>query len=274
MASATNLTATIINEPRLSAKFFPYRPDQPFLAILKTGDNCREQSAIPPQQLWYGYGKTAEEYLSSGRIDVDKMIELLNASSFSIQSGNRILELGCAAGRMIRWLDEFAGRCEVWGVDIAAETIIWCQENLSPPFNFATVTTVPHLPFEDRNFDLVYCGSVFTHIDDLADAWLLELKRILRPGGRLYITVADKNSLQSLINQHSDHPFGRMVRSWDEQHAITTLDFKMLSMGGRGSASHVFYDIDYLKRHWGRVLNIRSVTPDTYAWQTAIVLEK
>jgi hypothetical protein len=73
---------------------------------------------------------------------------------------------------------------------------------------------------------------VFTHIDDLADAWLLELKRILRPGGRLYITVLDKNSLQSLINRYSDYPFGRFVRSCDEQYAITTLDFKMLTLGG------------------------------------------
>jgi hypothetical protein len=110
MASATNLPAKaankltefIINEPHLSAKFFPYQPDQPFFAILKTGDHGREQRGVPPQNLWCGYGKTAEEYLSSGKIDVSKMMELLNASEFFIQSGNRILELGCAAGRMIR----------------------------------------------------------------------------------------------------------------------------------------------------------------------------
>ena len=49
--------------------------------------------------------------------------------------------------------------------------------------NFATVTTAPHLPFADGYFDFAYCSSVFTHISDLADAWLLELRRIVRSGG-------------------------------------------------------------------------------------------
>jgi len=90
---------------------------------------------------------------------------------------------------MIRWLARFAAECQIWGVDISARHIVSCQENLNPPFNFATVTTQPHLPFEDRYFDLIYCASVFTHIDDLADAWLLELKRVTHPGGRAYITL-------------------------------------------------------------------------------------
>jgi len=45
------------------------------------------------------------------------------------------------------------------------------------------------LPFEDSSFDLVYCGSVFTHVSDLADAWFLELRRILRKGGYAYINL-------------------------------------------------------------------------------------
>jgi len=123
------------------------------------------------------------------------MKQILDSSGFSIRDGSRVLDLGCASGRMIRWLVDFAEQCEIWGVDISAEHIIWCQEYLSPPFNFATVTTSPHLPFEDGYFDLIYCGSVFTHISDLADAWLLELKRIMRRDGRLYITVHDKHTV-------------------------------------------------------------------------------
>ena len=56
----------------------------------------------------------------------------------------------------------------------------------------------PHLPFEDRSFGLVYCGSLFTHIDDLAEAWLAELHRVLRPGGRLYFSIHDQHSVRIL----------------------------------------------------------------------------
>ena len=116
------------------------------------------------------------------------MRDLVAQSNFPIQPGYRILDFGCGAGRMIRFFDDLAEECEIWGVDIVAEYIIWCQQHLSPPFRFATSTTFPHLPFEDRYFDFIYCASIFTHIADLADAWLLELRRVTRPNGRIYIT--------------------------------------------------------------------------------------
>jgi hypothetical protein len=95
---------------------------------------------VPPVDLWIGYGATADEYLSIGRYDVQTMERLLSASSTSFASCGRILELGCAAGRMIRWLQPWTDTCEVWGTDVDATSIIWCQQHLSPPFHFATTT--------------------------------------------------------------------------------------------------------------------------------------
>jgi len=161
---------------------------------------------------------------------------------------------------------------------------MWCQEYISPPFNFATVTTAPHLPFKDEYFDLIYCGSVFSHIADLADAWLLELTRIVKPGGRLYITVQNKHTVDLSIN----HPEGWGGSPWmrdallshDRELNFTKQDFNMFTMF-RGTASLglaagglVFYDIAYLRRHWGRYMNVLSVTPEAYGYQTAVVLGK
>jgi len=175
---------------------------------------------------------------------------------------------------MIRWLGDSVEGCEVWGVDIQSDRIMWCQQHLSPPFKFATVTTAPHLPFEDRYFDLIYCGSVFTHIDDLADAWLLELKRILQPGGRLYITVHEKHSLQHYLTlREQDWDAVGPLRLYDKKIMISQLDFNVFTMG-RGYVSHVFYDIDYLQRHWGCILDVISVTQDAWGAQTAILLTK
>ena len=115
---------------------------------------------------------------------------------------------------MIRWLAPQAEETEIWGVDINARHIVWCQENLTPPFNFATVTIEPHLPFKDEYFDLIYCGSVFTHIDDLAYAWLLELKRIMRPGGMAYITVHDKHTADLIMNHLDRVPYWRTLRKF------------------------------------------------------------
>src|SRR5664279_1262514 len=158
---------------------------------------------VPPRPLWLGYGnafgeKGSEWYIAKGKRDVDRMLEIAETADFSLAPGSRILEMGCAAGRMIRHLKPLAESCEIWGVDVSAPLVNWCKANLHPPFNFATTTQLPHLPFEDSYFDFIYTGSVFTHIDDLADAWLLELRRILSPKGRLYATIHDRHTIKLL----------------------------------------------------------------------------
>jgi len=128
---------------------------------------------LPPQYLRLGYGAADELWLNGGKVDIDNMMTVVNSANFGLRKGNRVLDFGCGPGRMIRWFATLAEECEIWGIDISARHIVWCQENLNPPFNFTTVTTQPHLPFEDRYFDFIYCASVFTHIDDRADDWLL-----------------------------------------------------------------------------------------------------
>jgi ubiquinone/menaquinone biosynthesis C-methylase UbiE len=181
-----------------------------------------------------------------------------------------------ASGRMIRWLANRAAECEIWGVDISARHVAWCQENMSPPFNFATVTTLPHLPFEDNYFDMVYCGSVFTHIDDLSDAWILEVKRIIRKGGRAYITVSDNHTLDLVLNRRVQwaETFRDYLRSYDKKLNFTQSKYYKFCITPGTPDTNVFYDIDYLRQHWGRILQIVSVTPEAYGYQTAVVLQK
>jgi ubiquinone/menaquinone biosynthesis C-methylase UbiE len=273
-------------DPRLDGKFYPYEADRDFFMTLRPSyrppDHAASGLPLPPQDLWAGYGTTAEYFLNSGQVDVDSMKRLLVSTGYRLQNVNRLLDFGCASGRMVRWFADIAKRSEVWGVDISARHIGWCQEHLSPPFKFAAVTTAPHLPFEDGYFDLIYCGSVFTHIADLADAWLLELKRIIKPSGRLYITVHDKHSLDLILNHPdrvysdglpADYGFRTQLQSYNRRENIATSDFYMFTIG-RGPEAQVFYDIDYLRQHWGQMLNVRSITTEAYGYQTAVVLEK
>jgi SAM-dependent methyltransferase len=280
------ISDTVRRDPRLQDKFYPYEADREFFILLKSEppgpDRSNRGLPLPPPDLWAGYGTTAEYFLNSGSVDVNAMKTVLASSGFGIPDGRRLLDFGCGAGRMMRWLDDVAHRCEIWGVDISARHIIWCQEYLTPPFKFATVTTAPHLPFEDGHFDLVYCGSVFTHIADLADTWLLELKRIVRSGGLLYITVHDRHTLDLIVNYPEkvysdglpvDCSFRNALLSYDRAEKFMSLKFDMFAIG-HGSESQVFYDVDYLHRHWGRFLNVLSITPEAYGYQTAIVLQK
>jgi ubiquinone/menaquinone biosynthesis C-methylase UbiE len=200
------------------------------------------------------------------------MVGVLNQAEFEITSAKRILEFGCASARMCRHLPELVPGTELWGVDVSADHIRWCIDHLSPLINFATCTFVPHLPFEDRYFDFIFAGSVFTHIEDTQEAWLLELGRILRPGGKLYLTIHDENTVRILESQYPDlwltkwlvaQPFYRQCAD----------SFEIIVVN-RGSQSQVFYRTTYFRHIVPCVFRWLSHTPEMYAYQSAVLLEK
>jgi SAM-dependent methyltransferase len=202
---------------------------------------------------------------------------ILAGSGFDFPDGARVLDFGCAAGRMVRWLRGEADRCEIWGTDIRGEHIVWCQQHLSPPFHFVTTTTLPHLPFEDGYFDLVYAAGVFSQIADLADAWVLELRRVLAPGGRLYVTVHDRDSIDAILRLPPDHRLHTLkarLLALDEKTGVLSRPFTTFTVARAPLSALVFYDLDHLRRTWGRMFRLVSVTPGAYPLQTALLLEK
>jgi SAM-dependent methyltransferase len=254
--------------------YFPYLPEASCYMLPKAEHSGRE-SNVPPKETWISqkYGKTDDEYLASGKRDVAEMLNICKRANVSVEALGNILEFGCADGRMIRWLRHLAADREVWGTDIDATRIFWCKQNLGPPFHFITTTTVPHLPFEDRHFGFIYAGSVFTHIDDLADTWIAELRRILRAGGKLFMTVHLKNDIDLLNNKYRDSGLAKLVHSHPEYERFIRSDFDMFTIG-RSAHSFVFYDLDYLRQSVEPMFRILSVTHGVRLYQNALLLER
>ena len=207
------------------------------------------ETPVPPEDFWRTYGESVEDYLACGQSDTATLLKILGDGGVNPNSLTRVLDLGCAAGRMLRFFPRSANNAEVWGLDIDARRILWCQQHLSPPINFATITTSPHLPFEDNYFDLVYCASVFTHITDLADAWFLEIRRVLRNGGHAYITIHDKHSVELLFTKYRNNElFAGLVKSVEpfyKRHSIQSGDYACFWFGA-DPKSQVFYDVEDL----------------------------
>ena len=255
--------------------YFPFKPGAETYVIPAAGETyeCDEHGLpVPPKDYWLGYGKDLEEHLSDAKYDYEMMMKILQKENFSFQDGYKILDFGCAAGRMLRWLKPFAEKCEIWGTDINAELILWDKKYLKPPFNFATTTTIPHLPFRDGYFNFIYSGSVFTHIDDLSDAWLLELRRVLFKDGLLFITLHDYNTVSEL----RDNPLykGLWLKKEMEQDKVYQENegkFTML-VKGRGPASQIFYDTKYFCDSIKTIFDTVSVTLNAYGHQTGVLL--
>jgi ubiquinone/menaquinone biosynthesis C-methylase UbiE len=262
--------------PVAAVNYLPYGHDGDTFVIPETQpsehETCSCGLSIPPARLRLGYGTTTGEYLSSGERDVARMLELAEVSGLVLAERDRVLDFGCGAGRMIRHLSPLASTCEVWGTDICAEFVYWCLQHMDPPFHFVTTSTIPSLPFEEQYFDLIYAGSVFTHIDDLAPAWLLELRRVLSKKGRAYITIHDEHTARLLDTRFREHPFAVKMRSCAAYDQLSS-DFKMVAIG-RGFQSNVFYHSDFFSMMVSPMFDVLSITHEAYGYQTAIVVAR
>jgi ubiquinone/menaquinone biosynthesis C-methylase UbiE len=270
----------ILANPYIAGKFYPLGGSGADFIVAPPSTppgTTEKELPVPPIDLWGGYADSVEDYLSSGRSDMATMLSIIEKAGESPRTLTRVLDFGCAAGRMLRFYPYEPRTSEVWGLDISAKHITWCQQHLSPPFLFATSTTSPHLPFEDNYFDLVYCASVFTHISDLADTWFLELRRILRKGGYAYITIHDKRTVELLFTEYKEKKlyaeFYETVRRFDERTSVRSRDYASFSFGA-DPQSQVFYDRKYLVQKWSRFTNVLSVTPEAHDYQTAVLLQK
>ena len=112
------------------------------------------------------------------------------------QPGDRVLDLGCAAGAISDYLSSLG--CETVGVDAEPLAVEKARE-LFPALSFQ-LANVARLPFEDSSFDKAVAADLVEHLDDQTfRAMLRETKRVLRPGGTL-----------SLYTPNPRHPIERL----------------------------------------------------------------
>ena len=98
------------------------------------------------------------------------------------EPGDRILDLGCAAGAVTHFLSQFG--CEVVGVDSEPRAIAKARE-LFPALSFE-LAEVAALPFEEASFGKAVAADLVEHLDDdTFHAMLEELRRVLVAGGTL-----------------------------------------------------------------------------------------
>jgi len=250
----------------------PMRPDDLVLKLPAAPDRVASTlMPLPPPVLRAGYSPDDDDfYLAGGKRDTDSIRELVSRIAPEAANPSRVLDWGCSTGRIIRhWTDVVERGGEVWGADICHTAVNWASENLSPPFRFVRCSTRPHLPFADGTFDMIYANSVFTHIRDEWDAWLMELRRILRPGGVVFASILDETAWERCMKNPTDK-----IREYRPE-----LDFSKPMTGdfaahGTGFDIVSFWHSRGVRRRWSFAFEVLACEPGTIPSQTGCLLRK
>jgi SAM-dependent methyltransferase len=202
---------------------------------------------VPPESLirrsgWNPGTDVVAGYLGAGIA----MKELVVALVEDAPSPVRVLDFGCGVAKTLRHFAAEGDRFELYGCDIDGPSIDWLQEHHAWYASFSRVGETPGLPYLDAQFDLAYAVSVFTHITDSWAAWLLELRRVLAPGGLLVVTVLGEAIIEL-----------ERGGAWEED----TIGMNVLRHGQdwEGGGPTVFHSHWWIREHWGRAFDVLEI---------------
>lgn len=242
------------------------------------GDADQNELPFPGGDLAFRVAGTADRewFFKSGRQTAEDIANGLAAVGGRLQACERILDFGCGCGRVLLWLKDLAGATALYGSDIDATAIEWAREHL-PYVTFTVNNGLPPTEFPDAFFDFVYSQSVFTHLDETyQDAWLAELQRIVRPGGRLLLSVNGEQSFQQLekTRQSQGIPSGALRIARDMKGLLFITDDQWGGMFP--DFYHSSFDTPaYVFAHWSRYFRIHCYIPrGSLSFQDFVLLER
>jgi SAM-dependent methyltransferase len=164
-----------------------------------------------------GYGAWSAHYDDPGN-PIVALEEPAMASILDAIAPGRALDAACGTGRHARRLVERGH--DVLGVDLTPEMLR--RASASVPRARFVEADLRRIPAADGQFDLVVCGLALAHVPEL-DAAVAELARVLRPGGRIVVSVL--HPFQAQLGWHAPFEDERGERRFVREHAHGHADY-------------------------------------------------
>jgi ABC-type polysaccharide/polyol phosphate transport system ATPase subunit/SAM-dependent methyltransferase len=234
------------------------------------------------------YGDYHLAYWMMGLGDFMLIKEIANGAGVPLRSGTRFFDFGCASGRVLRQFIFQGEEINAYGCDIGQNNIRWIRKHLPPKASVFQNTILPSLPIPDNFIDFIYAGSAFTQIGNFEEAWLLELRRILRPNGVAFVTVSTDRTWALLADpQHFltrylvDTPHrceelpdiaitDSFFQSPMPEERITMAN-KTMEIGNL----NLFHSKTYIRQHWSKFFHIDKILEKMHGnHRDGIVLRK
>ncbi|KAF2070364.1 hypothetical protein CYY_008320 [Polysphondylium violaceum] len=127
----------------------------------------------------------------------ETIIELTQKSfeRFSVAKGDKIIDLGCGAGKDLMALGAMTGETgEVVGVDLSQEMVNVASARVASQTHIRVIQgSADATPFPDNYFDRARCERLLQHVPKPSD-FINEMTRVTKSGGKIAVTDPDWES--------------------------------------------------------------------------------
>lgn len=217
---------------------------------------AKRTSSTGKKNRWDDIFRNQEAYryysLSEPHEDMEKI-----SASFREHDVRKILDLGCGTGRNLIFLSRKG--FEMQGIDLSKNAIAGIrkicnnipEKNKTGPtaskakldagsrIGLKTGDIFSRLPFDDDSFDAIISVQVLQHSDEKGIIHAIsEMKRVLKPGGLIFITVCGRISRGKVR-----HCLVKTAKKISERTYIPTC-------GEERGMTHFIYDKKTLLRHY------------------------
>jgi ubiquinone/menaquinone biosynthesis C-methylase UbiE len=147
-------------------------------------------------------------------------LDLVNGAG--LRPGERVLDVACGTGTIARLAAERVGsngRVSALDVNAAMLTVARSLPSATPIKWYETAAE--SVPLPDHSFDVIFCGLGLQFFADKSAA-LREMHRLLKPGGRVYISTPIPNAFFDVFDRAIAHHVSEEASAF--VHAVFSLN--------------------------------------------------
>lgn len=154
----------------------------------------------------------------------------------NIPEYSNVLELGCGNGLL--WMNNQESINETLSItlsDFSEGMLQSAKQNINNKNIKYQVIDIQDIPYENESFDIIISRHMLYHVPDI-DKALTEVKRVLKPGGKFYVSTNGKEHMQKL---------GVLVADYDKN-----IDFDLQKLANKFGIEN---GDTFLKKHFSNV---------------------
>jgi len=158
------------------------------------------------------YNGTPETYLKIGKSAMIAIMNAINIAEKDKLTIKKILDFPSGYGRVLRYLKAVFPESTIVACDIIKEAVDFCKITFNAVPSYST-ENIDKITFNDK-FDLIWCGSLITHLDlENGKSILNLLISSLSDGGILIFSVHGKQAAHLISTKKGKLGFDNSQRS-------------------------------------------------------------